>query len=313
MVNVGTPQEAREAAVLPCDGAGLVRTEFLIRNVIGIHPMALCAFERVADEAARSAIDRITAGIANKTEFFESKLASGIEEIARAFAPRDVVIRLSDLKSNEYADLIGGREFETHEENPMLGVRGASRYLAARYKEAFEAECRAIARLRREQALTNIRVIIPFCRTIREAERVLREMSTHGLERGVSGLCVDMMCELPSNVVLIDEFADLFDGFSIGSNDLTQFVLGVDRDAEELWQEFDERDPAVQRMISAAIAGAKRWNRRVGFCGQAPSDYPEFLQFLINEGIDSVSLNSDSIIESTALILEMEDAQNRAV
>ncbi|HYC93088.1 MAG TPA: putative PEP-binding protein [Thermoanaerobaculia bacterium] len=311
MVNVGTTAEAHEAAGLPCDGAGLVRTEFLIRNVVGIHPMALCAFEKVTDGATRSAIEQMTDGVADKTDFFEAKLGSGIEEVARAFYPREVVIRLSDLKSNEYADLVGGEEFEAKEENPMLGVRGASRYLADSYRAAFAAECRAIARVRRERGLENIRVIVPFCRTTGEAESVLKEMAGHGLERGVADLGVDMMCEVPSNVVLIDEFADLFDGFSIGSNDLTQLVLGVDRDAEELWRQFDERDLAVCRMISTAIAGAKRKNRRVGLCGQAPSDYPEFLRFLIDEGIESVSLNADSIIEATAQILEIEDARAR--
>jgi pyruvate, water dikinase len=295
MLNLANPDRAFYLAQLPSDGVGLVRIEFVVSNWIGIHPMALLHLERVTDEAAASEIRSRLAEIHPPAEFFVSRLASGVAQIAAAFYPRPVIVRFSDFKTNEYAGLLGGKDFEPVESNPMIGFRGASRYYDERYREAFALECAAIWRVREEMGLTNVKVMIPFCRTLEEGRLVLREMAQNGLIRGQDGLEVLVMCEIPNNVILASEFSDLFDGFSIGSNDLTQLALGVDRDSELLRNLFDERDLGVKRLIQMVIAAAHEKRRRVGICGQAPSDYPEFAEYLVRLGIDSISLNPDSL------------------
>jgi len=254
----------------------------------------------------KAEIDRLTLGYPDKAQFFVDKLAQGIGMIAAAFYPKDVIVRLSDFKSNEYAHLIGGRRYEPAEENPMLGFRGASRYYDPRYQAGFALECRALRWVREEMGLSNVKVMIPFCRTVQEGRRVLNEMARHGLRRGERGLEVYLMCEIPSNVLLAEEFAAICDGFSIGSNDLTQLTLGVDRDSDLVAPLFDERDAAVKRFIAMAIQAAKATGRKIGICGQAPSDYPEFTRFLVEQGIDSISLNPDSIITAPGAVLELE-------
>ncbi len=306
MMNVASPEEAFRLSFLPNDGVGLAREEFIISNSIRIHPQALLDYHQLADAAVKSEIDLLTAGYADKPAYFIDRLAEGVAMIAAAFYPRDVIVRLSDFKTNEYANLIGGRPYEPHEENPMLGFRGASRYYDPRYREAFSLECRALLRVRQEMGLTNLKVMVPFCRTIEEGRKVLAEMAQHGLIQGRDGLEVYVMCEIPSNVILADEFADLFDGFSIGSNDLTQLVLGVDRDSEIVAHVFDERNSAVKHMIANVIRKARAKGRKIGICGQAPSDYPEFAQFLVQQGIDSVSLNPDSLVRTIPKIAEAE-------
>ena len=245
-------------------------------------------------------------GFEDKAEFFVERLAEGIGMLAAAFYPRDVILRVSDFKTNEYAGLIGGEKYEPHEENPMLGFRGASRYYNDRYRAGFALECRAIKKVRGEMGLSNLKVMIPFCRTVEEGRNVLAEMESHGLKQGENGLEVYVMCEIPSNVILADDFADVFDGFSIGSNDLTQLILGVDRDSEIVANLFDERNPAVTRMIAQVIKSAKAKGKKIGICGQAPSDYPEFAEFLVEQGIDSISLNPDTVLKTTLTILEKE-------
>jgi pyruvate,water dikinase len=271
--------------------------------------MALLDYERLEDPAARAEIDRLTAGYADKPQFFVDKLAQGVAMIGAAFYPKDVVVRLSDFKTNEYANLVGGRRYEPTEENPMLGFRGAARYYDPRYRDGFALECRAMKQVRDEMGLTNVKLMVPFCRTVAEGKRVLAEMEKHGLVRGKNGLEVYVMCEIPSNVILADEFAAIFDGFSIGSNDLTQLVLGVDRDSEIVAHIFDERDTAVKKMIAAVIRAARAHQRKIGICGQAPSDYPEFARFLVEEGIDSISLNPDAVLRTTLSVLELESAR----
>jgi pyruvate,water dikinase len=291
---------------MPNDGVGLAREEFIISNSIKIHPLALLDYNKLEDPAARREIDRLTAGYEDKSQFFVDKLAQGVAMIGAAFYPKDVIVRLSDFKTNEYANLIGGKPYEPVEENPMIGFRGASRYYDARYRAGFALECQAMKKVRDEMGLTNVKLMIPFCRTVEEGRRVLGEMEKHGLKRGVNDLDVYVMCEIPSNVVLADEFAEVFDGFSIGSNDLTQLVLGVDRDSEIVAHVFDERNPAVKTMIASVIRAAKAKGRKIGICGQAPSDYPEFAAFLVELGIDSISLNPDAVLKTTVKILEME-------
>ena len=308
MMNLGNPDEAFAISRIPNDGIGLARMEFIITNYIKVHPMALVHPERVADERELQEIERLTFGYPDKESYFVERLAAGIGTIAAAFYPRPVVVRMSDFKTNEYARLIGGRAFEPDEENPMIGFRGASRYYNERYREGFALECRALKRVREEMGLANVIPMIPFCRTVGEGERVLAEMERNGLKRGEEGLHVYVMCEIPNNVILIDEFSRLFDGFSIGSNDLTQLTLGVDRDSALVAHVFDERDPGVMRLISRVIEGGKRNHRHSGICGQAPSDYPEFAAFLVREGIDSISLNPDSVMKITLRVLEMEEA-----
>jgi pyruvate, water dikinase len=308
MMNLGNPQEAFGLSFIPNDGVGLAREEFIISTWIKIHPLALVHYDRIDDPAVKADIDRLTAGFDDKAQYFVDRLAQGVGMIAAAFHPKDVIVRLSDFKTNEYANLIGGRPYEPTEENPMLGFRGASRYYNARYREGFALECRAMKRVREEMGLTNLKLMIPFCRTLEEARLVQAEMEKHGLERGRDGLELYVMCEIPSNVILAEEFAGLFDGFSIGSNDLTQLVLGVDRDSEIVAPLFDERNPAVKSMVSAVIKAAKAQGRKIGICGQAPSDYPEFARFLVEQGIDSISLNPDAVMKTTLTIVETEKA-----
>lgn len=306
MLNVGNPAEAFRLAALPNDGVGLAREEFIITSTIKIHPMALVRFGEIQDPKVRAQIEALTQGYADKTAFFVDRLAEGVATIGAAFWPNDVIVRLSDFKTNEYADLLGGAPFEPKEENPMIGFRGASRYYDPRYREAFALECRALRKARTEMGLRNVKVMVPFCRTVEEGRRVIAEMEANGLRRGEDGLELYVMCEIPSNVILAEEFAEIFDGFSIGSNDLTQLTLGVDRDSELLAHLFDERNPAVTRMIAQVIRAAKAKGRKIGICGQAPSDYPEFARFLVKEGIDSISLNPDSLLKTTLTILEAE-------
>jgi pyruvate,water dikinase len=311
MMNLGNPDEAFSLSMIPNDGVGLARMEFIINSYIKIHPMALSHPERVADESVRKQINQLTFGYKSKEDYFVENLAQGVGTIAAALYPKPVVVRMSDFKTNEYASLIGGKYFEPAEDNPMLGFRGASRYYDERYKDGFALECRAMKKVIQDMGLTNLIIMIPFCRTVEEGEKVLAEMRKYGLKRGENGLQVYVMCEIPNNVVLIDEFSRLFDGFSIGSNDLTQLVLGVDRDSELVAHDFDERDPGVMKMISLAIKGARRNKRHSGLCGQAPSDYPEFAEFLVKEGIDTMSINPDSVIKITLKVLEMENKTGR--
>jgi pyruvate,water dikinase len=306
MVNIASPTAAFQWWRLPTRGVGLARMEFIINNIIKIHPMALVHPERVEDPAAQRQIAELTRGYADKTAYFVDTLALGIAKIAAPFHPNPVIVRLSDFKTNEYAHLIGGAAFEPREENPMLGFRGASRYYDARYRDGFALECRAIRKAREEIGLANVIVMVPFCRTPQEADRVLAVMAEHGLARGRSGLEVYMMCEIPSNVILAEEFARRFDGFSIGSNDLTQLVLGVDRDSGELAPLFDERSEAVKRMVREAIAKVHAAGIKIGICGQAPSNYPDFAEFLVEEGIDSISLNPDSFVATVPRVAEAE-------
>jgi pyruvate,water dikinase len=311
MMNVGNPEEAFRLSMIPNDGVGLAREEFIISTYIRIHPMALLNFDRLSEGATRQEIVHLTAGYADKPRYFVEKLAQGVAMIAAAFYPRDVIVRLSDFKTNEYANLIGGREYEPVEENPMLGFRGASRYYDPRYRDAFGLECQAMSKVRDEMGLTNVKLMVPFCRTVDEGRKVIAEMARNRLVQGERGLEVYVMCEVPSNVILADEFCDVFDGFSIGSNDLTQLVLGVDRDSEIVAHVFDERNAAVKTMIANVIRAAKSKGRKIGICGQAPSDYPEFAEFLVEQGIDSISLNPDSVLKTTARILETEERIKR--
>lgn len=305
-MNVGNPAEAFGLAAIPCDGVGLARLEFIIANNIKIHPLALIHFDKLEDESIKAKIADLTALYQNKTQYFVERLAHGIGMLAAAFYPKPVIVRMSDFKSNEYANLLGGKQFEPKEENPMLGWRGASRYYDELYRDAYALECQALLQVRKEMGLTNVIPMIPFCRTPEEGRRVLAEMTKHGLERGKNGLQVYVMCELPSNVIMADEFSEVFDGFSIGSNDLTQLTLGLDRDSALVAHLFDERNNAVKRMLQMAIASAKKNGRKIGICGQAPSDYPEFAQFLVELGIDSISLNPDSVMKTLLKIAEVE-------
>jgi pyruvate,water dikinase len=305
LMNVGNPEEALKLSSIPNDGVGLAREEFIISTYIKVHPQALLDYERL-DPAVRAEVDALTAGHADKPQFFVDKLAEGVAMIAAAFYPKDVIVRLSDFKTNEYANLVGGRAYEPAEENPMLGFRGASRYYSPRYRAAFALECRAMKKVRDEMGLTNLKLMVPFCRTPGEGRRVLAEMEANGLKRGEGGLEVYVMCEIPSNVILAEQFAEVFDGFSIGSNDLTQLILGVDRDSEIVAPIFDERDPAVTTMIADVIRRARAVGRKIGICGQAPSDYPEFARLLVESGIDSISLNPDAVLHTTLGVLELE-------
>lgn len=306
LMNVGNPEEAFSLAAIPNDGVGLARLEFIIANHIQAHPLALLHFDQLEDELSRYKINELTAQYDDKARFFVDKLAHGIGTIAAAFYPKPVIVRMSDFKSNEYANLLGGKQFEPKEENPMIGWRGASRYYDERYREGFALECEAMKQVRNQMGLTNVILMIPFCRTPEEGQRVLTEMAQHGLVRGENGLQVYVMCELPSNVTLADEFSEVFDGFSIGSNDLTQLTLGLDRDSALVAHLFDERSRAVKRMVKQAISTAKACGRKIGICGQAPSDYPEFASFLVEQGIDSISLNPDSVLKTMLSIAEME-------
>lgn len=307
LMNVGNPEEALHLASIPCDGVGLARMEFIIANHIKVHPLALLQFDRLEDDADKQAIATLTALYDHKPDYFVERLAYGVGTIAAAFYPKSVIVRLSDFKSNEYANLLGGRTFEPTEENPMIGWRGASRYTDPNYRDAFALECQALKRVRNDMGLTNLIPMVPFCRTPDEGRRVLSEMASHGLVRGENGLQVYVMCEIPSNVILAEEFSQVFDGFSIGSNDLTQLTLGLDRDSALVAHLFDERNAGIKEMVRMVIEKAKRCDRKIGICGQAPSDYPEFAQFLVEQGIDSISLNPDSVLKTTLAIAEMEE------
>jgi pyruvate,water dikinase len=312
LMNVGNPDEVFSLAQLPSDGVGLARLEFIISNHVKVHPLALLHPDQVKDAAVEKQIEELTAGYSNRSQYFVDLLARGVAMIAAAFYPREVIVRLSDFKTNEYANLIGGRHFEPHEENPMIGFRGASRYYDERFRDAFGLECLAMKRVREDMGLKNVKLMVPFCRTVEEGRRVQAVMAEYGLERGKNGLEIYVMCEIPSNVINAAGFAEIFDGFSIGSNDLTQLTLGVDRDSEIVAHVFSERDPAVMTFIAQAIRDVKRAGRKIGICGQAPSDYPEFTQFLVQQGIDSISLNPDSVLKTLLKIAEMEELLARA-
>ncbi|MEK6967832.1 MAG: phosphoenolpyruvate synthase [Nanoarchaeota archaeon] len=302
MLNVGEPRQAFQLSMLPNEGVGLAREEFIINNYIGVHPMALLHFDKVTDAHARKEIIKRTSGYKIKADFYVDKLAEGIAMIGAAFYPKDVILRLSDFKTNEYAGLIGGTVFEPKEDNPMIGWRGASRYYDPNFRDAFALECKAILRVRKQMGLTNVKVMIPMCRTIDEAQKVMKEMQKSGLKQHDEGLEVYVMCEVPANVILAEQFADVFDGFSIGSNDLTQFTLAVDRDSQLVSRIFDERNEAVKSLVAKVIAAAKKKGKKIGICGQAPSDYPEFAEFLVECGIDSISLNPDVAIKTLLAI-----------
>ncbi len=305
MMNLGNPDQAFSFASLPVDGIGLARMEFIINEYIKVHPMALIHPKKV-DDVTRDKIVAMSIAYDDPIDFFIKTLAEGVATIAAAVYPKPCVVRMSDFKSNEYASLLGGAFFEQEEENPMIGFRGASRYTHPAYAEGFALECAAMKRVRDEMGLTNVKLMIPFCRRVQEGEKVLASMAEHGLKHGDNGLEVYVMCEIPNNIILIDQFAQLFDGFSIGSNDLTQLTLGVDRDSDIVAFEFDERDSGVKEMIRLAVTGAKRNGRHSGICGQAPSDYPEMAEYLVELGIDSISLNPDTVLTTTQHILEVE-------
>ncbi|MBW0180680.1 MAG: phosphoenolpyruvate synthase [Vulcanococcus sp.] len=306
LMNVGNPEEAFSQAAIPCDGVGLARLEFVIANHIRVHPMALLQPDRLRDPAERQAIAALTTGYEHPADYYVDLLAQGMGRLAAAFHPRPVILRFSDFKSNEYAKLLGGSIFEPSEENPMIGWRGASRYYAEGFREAFALECRALKRVREVMGLTNVIPMVPFCRTPEEGDRVLAEMAREGLVRGENGLEVYVMCELPSNVIAAEAFAERFDGFSIGSNDLTQLTLGLDRDSALVADLFDERNAAVVELIRMAIRTAKRCGRKIGICGQAPSDHPEFAELLVREGIDSISLNPDAVLKTRLKVAAIE-------
>jgi pyruvate,water dikinase len=306
MMNVGNPDNAFDVANIPNDGVGLARLEFIINQYVRIHPMALVQFEKVTDKKVRKEIEAITKGYENRTDFFVDKLAQGIAKIGAAFYPNEVITRMSDFKSNEYANLIGGKYFEPVEENPMIGWRGASRYYDDKYRDGFALECKAMKKVRNEMGLTNVKPMVPFCRTVEEGKRVIEVMRDNGIIQGENGLEIYMMVEIPSNVILIEEFGKIFDGFSIGSNDLTQLTLGLDRDSAQVAHIFDERNEAVQTLVRDVITKARKMGKKIGICGQAPSDYPEFARFIVECGIDSMSLNADTVIKTTLDIIETE-------
>ena len=307
MMNVASPDEAFKFAKIPNSGVGLAREEFIINNYIKAHPLSLINYKLLKDKEEKAKIEKLTFGYNTPVDYFINKLSYGIARIGAAFYPNDVIVRFSDFKSNEYANLLGGKEFEPHEENPMIGWRGASRYYSESYKEAFGLECQAIKRVREIMGLTNVIVMIPFCRTVNECDKVLNVMKEYGLERGINGLKVYLMCEIPSNVILAEEFCKRIDGYSIGSNDLTQLTLGLDRDSELVAGIYDERNEAVKSLLSQVIKICKKNNTKIGICGQGPSDYPDFAEFLVKEGIDSISLTPDSVIKNIKVISKIEN------
>ena len=311
MINLGNPELAFQLSQLPCDGVGLARMEFIINEHIQVHPMAVLHPERIQDAAVRARVVALSHAYPSGADYFVERLAEGVGTIAAAFYPRPVIVRLSDFKSNEYAALLGGRDFEQHEENPMIGFRGAARYIHPAYAEAFALECAAMKRVREVMGLNNLKLMLPFCRRIDEARRVLASMAAHGLTRGEKGLEVYVMCEIPNNVLLIDEFSELFDGFSIGSNDLTQLTLGVDRDSAIVADSFDEQDPGMRKMLRLAVEGARRNHRHVGICGQAPSDHIEVARYLVELGIDSISLTPDRVLQTMQAVQKIEAALGR--
>ena len=317
MFILADPFNAFRLSFYPNQGVGLLRMEFIISNSIRIHPMALVKFEELPESNDKKAIEAITQHHADKKKYFVEKLSESVAMVAAAFYPKEVVVRMSDFKTNEYAQLMGGKGFEPSEENPMLGFRGASRYYHSLYKEGFGLECEAMRVVRDELGLTNVKLMIPFCRTVEEGKKVLEVMNTYGLERGKNGLEVYVMAEIPSNVILAEDFAGIFDGFSIGSNDLTQLTLGIDRDSAIVSDLFDENNKAVKNMLSSVIQAAKKAGKKIGLCGQAPSDYPGFAQFLVDEGIDSISFNPDALLKGIENIIIAEnknilaDSKNR--
>ena len=306
MLNLASPEQAFEKSFLPNAGVGLAREEFVINSYIKIHPLALLNFDQLEDKQVKRQIEALTAAYEDKVQYFIDKLAEGVGMIAAAFYPKKVIVRLSDFKSNEYANLIGGKQFEPTEDNPMIGWRGASRYYSDKYKEAFGLECKAISKIRDKMGLTNLEVMIPFPRTVEEARKVVDTMAEFGLRQGENGLRVIGMCEIPANVILADEFLEVFDGFSIGTNDLTQLVLGIDRDSELVAHIYDERNEAVKKMVRSVIETCNARGKYVGICGQAPSDYPEFARFVVECGIQSMSLNPDTVIKTTLAVAELE-------
>ena len=308
MLNLGNPELAFRTAMLPNDGVGLARMEFIISEHIGIHPMALVSPEKVSSPRARKAVQRLVRNYPRPGDYFVEKLSEGVGTIAAAFYPKPVIVRLSDFKTNEYARLLGGEGFEPKEENPMLGFRGAARYAHPAYAAGFALECAALRRVRQDMGLTNLRIMVPFCRRVEEGRRVLDAMASHGLKRGENGLEIYVMCEIPNNVIQVDAFAELFDGFSIGSNDLTQLTLGVDRDSEIVAFDFDERDPGMLEMFKLAVLGTKRNGRHIGICGEAPANYPEIARYLAKLGIDSISVNPSSIFRTMQVVGDAEDA-----
>ncbi|MET0830671.1 MAG: phosphoenolpyruvate synthase, partial [Microbacterium sp.] len=307
MLNVGTPDQAFAFSKLPNKGVGLARLEFLINRQIGIHPRALLDYETLPAELKGEIAERIAA-YPSPREYFVKRVAEGVSMIAAAFAPEPVIVRLSDFKSNEYANLLGGETYEPHEENPMLGYRGAARYISDDFRECFDMECEALKFVRDEMGLTNVEIMVPFVRTVGEAHAVIELLAENGLHRGENGLRVIMMCELPSNAVLADEFLEYFDGFSIGSNDMTQLTLGLDRDSSLVAATFDERDPAVLKMLSMAIEACRRAGKYVGICGQGPSDHPDLAEWLVAQGIESMSLNPDTVVETWLRLARMKGA-----
>jgi pyruvate,water dikinase len=311
MMNVGTPEQAFAFSRLPNAGVGLARLEFIINRQIGIHPKALLDFD-ILDTPLREQIAEAIAAYLTPRDFFVQRVAEGVATLAAAFAPKPVIVRMSDFKSNEYANLLGGELYEPHEENPMIGYRSASRYLSPDFAECFAMECDALRYVREEMGLTNVKIMIPFVRTLAEAEGVVALLAEHGLRRGENGLQVIMMCELPSNAVIADAFLDHFDGFSIGSNDMTQLTLGLDRDSALVAAAFDERDPAVKYMLSAAIQACKARDKYVGICGQGPSDHPDLAEWLVDQGIESMSLNPDTVVETWLRLGRMVSGQPTA-
>ena len=311
MLNLGNPELAFKTSFLPNDGVGLARMEFIITEYIKAHPMALIHTEKVLDANEREQLNELTRHYKKPEDFFIQRLSEGVGTIAAAFYPKPVVVRMSDFKTNEYATLLGGRWFEFDEPNPMIGFRGASRYTHPAYAAGFALECAAMKQVRDDMGLTNVILMIPFCRRVQEAKKVLEYMAQLGLTRGENGLEIYVMCEIPNNVISIDAFSQHFDGFSIGSNDLTQLTLGVDRDSAIIAEDFDERDPGVKEMIRLAVEGSKRNGKHCGLCGQAPSDYPEMAEFLVEIGIGSMSLNPDTVLQTTQLVLETEKRLGR--
>ncbi len=307
MFILADPEKAFDLSFFPNQGVGLMRMEFVVNSSIRIHPMALVHFDQLKDVAEKQDIELLCHGYPDKKEYFVDKLSQAVGTIAAAFYPKDVILRMSDFKTNEYANLLGGHQFELSEENPMIGFRGASRYYHERYREGFRLECEALKRVRDDMGLDNLKVMIPFCRTPEEGQKVISLMADFGLKQGENGLEVYVMAEIPSNVILAKDFARIFDGFSIGSNDLTQLTLGVDRDSEVLSDLFDENNPAVTWMISQVISQAKAAGKKIGLCGQAPSDNPSFAKFLIAQGIDSISFNSDALIKGIENMIQAEN------
>jgi pyruvate,water dikinase len=306
MMILGDPDKAFKLSFYPNNGIGLMRLEFIISNTIKIHPMALVNFKDLKNSKIRAQIENLTKNYPNKEMYFIDKLSQAVATIACAFYPKDVIVRMSDFKSNEYANLIGGKAFEPIEENPMIGFRGASRYYNERYKDGFKLECEAMKKVRNEMGFTNVKLMIPFCRTVEEGKKVIAQMAINGLKQKENGLEIYMMAEIPSNILLAEEFAKIFDGFSIGSNDLTQLALGIDRDNAIISDLFNEKNDAPKQLIKSLILKAKKAKVKVGLCGQAPSDFPEYAKFLVDQGIDSISFNPDALLKGIENIISAE-------